>query len=94
MSDEQKHNLFRGPIQPADAPAAIYEYVIPAESRRIVEDMLAMLERLEWCACIGIDWQEGSGAILGCECCQMEKADGHQPDCELAALLKRARGES
>jgi hypothetical protein len=59
-----------------------------------IPEMLAMLERLEWCACIGIDWQEGSGAILGCECCQMEKADGHQPDCELAALLKRARGEA
>jgi hypothetical protein len=55
-------------------------------------EMLAKIQRLEWSACIGTDWQELSGAILGCEFCQMEKADGHTPGCELGNLLKRLSG--
>lgn len=43
------------------------------------DSLLAMLERLEWCA-----------GMNDCPTCGMKKQ--HDPDCELAALLAVARG--
>jgi hypothetical protein len=54
----------------------------------MAEQMLAMLERLEFCG-----YLEGVDRL--CPMCgHYTDPKQHAPDCELSALLRRARGES
>jgi hypothetical protein len=80
------HNRFyRGPLSPTDLPSAMYEYVIPAESRKIVDEMAAMLERLQW--------DDESGCCVECYSASDYEPGVHAEGCSIAALLKRVRGE-
>jgi hypothetical protein len=55
----------------------------------LFDDMLAMLEELEWA---GRDLEPSRDRWFSyCEACGNSAADGHRPDCRLAALLKKAR---
>lgn len=59
----------------------------PADAALIAAapEMLAMLERLVWSG-------ECNG-VCSCVCCEAPYTEGHATDCELAKLLKRAKGQ-
>lgn len=48
-----------------------------------------MLEMLE-----SVQWRDLANDDRSCPECQREQASGHAPDCALAALLRKARGEN
>jgi hypothetical protein len=54
-------------------------------------EMLSMLETLEWGG--QVDHPQG-GTEDGCPYCGAAKRWGHVPDCKLAALLAKARGDA
>jgi hypothetical protein len=52
----------------------------------------SMLERLEW---VEVGEREGKNEMIPailCPSCDNWKEEGHKPDCELAALLRRGEG--
>jgi hypothetical protein len=65
----------------------------PVGAFLVTGEMLAMLEELQWVEGEK-EWPDGSLTVpVKCPVCHSELDAGHAPDCDLSALIERARGE-
>ena len=69
--------------RPTVEPETTYELI--DQLQREKAELVAALEAVEWVCDAGL-WY--------CPCCKQQRTKGHKTDCQLAAALAKAKGES